>query len=61
MILKWHLQQDHVVLPKSSNATRIAQNLDLFDFSLDEEQMARITALAPDKPLRTTVDPYTIL
>lgn len=61
VILKWHLQQGHVVLPKSSNATRIAQNLDLFDFTLDEEQMARITALAPDEPLRTTVDPHTIL
>ena len=61
VILKWHLQQGHVVLPKSSNATRIAQNLDLFDFSLNDEQMARITALAPSSPQRTTVDPYTIL
>lgn len=60
-ILKWHLQQGHVVLPKSSNEARIAQNLDLFGFTLSEEQMARVTALAPAEPLRTTVDPGTIL
>ena len=61
VILRWHLQQGHVVLPKSTNPARIAQNLDLFGFELDEDQVARITALAPDEPRRTTVDPYTIL
>lgn len=61
VILRWHLQQDHVVLPKSTNARRIAQNLDLFGFELNEEQEARITALAPAQPRRTTVDPATIL
>ena len=61
VILKWHLQQGHVVLPKSSNEARIAQNLDIFDFSLDEEQMQRITALAPAEAKRTTEDPGTIL
>lgn len=60
-ILKWHLQQGHVVLPKSSNEARIAQNLDLFGFSLTDEQIAHMTALAPEKAKRTTVDPYTIL
>lgn len=61
VILKWHLQQGHVVLPKSGNAQRIAQNLDLFSFELDEEQMARITALQPAEAKRTTPDPATIL
>ena len=61
VILKWHLQQGHVVLPKSSNKNRIAQNLDIFRFSLNEEQMALISALAPAEPMRTTVDPKTIL
>lgn len=61
VILKWHLQQGHVVLPKSSNASRIAQNLDLFDFTLNDEQMATITGLAPDEPKRTTAAPDSIL
>ena len=61
VILKWHLQQGHVVLPKSSNEARIAQNLELFDFALSEDEMRRIMALAPDQAMRTTVDPGTIL
>ena len=61
VILRWHIQQDHVVLPKSSNPQRMAENLCLFDFELDESQMAQITALAPAQPKRTTVDPATIL
>ena len=60
-ILRWHLQQGHVVLPKSGNAVRIAQNLDLFGFELSDEQMARITGVRPDEPRRTTVDPGSIL
>ena len=61
VILKWHLQQGHVVLPRSSNASRIAENLDLFEFSLSEKQMSQITALSPDEAKRTTVDPGAIL
>jgi diketogulonate reductase-like aldo/keto reductase len=60
-ILRWHVQQGHVVLPKSSNPARIAENLDLFSFELDEEQMARITAVAPAEAQRTTVAPATVL
>jgi diketogulonate reductase-like aldo/keto reductase len=60
-ILRWHLQQGHVVLPKSGNPGRIAENLDLFSFELDEEQMARITAIAPAEAQRTTVAPATVL
>lgn len=60
-ILRWHLQQGRVVLPKSTNPNRIAQNLDLFGFELSEEQMTRITRLSPDAPQRTTVDPKSII
>lgn len=61
VILRWHLQQGHVVLPKSGNPGRIAENLDLFSFELDEEQMARITGVAPAKARRTTVSPREVL
>ena len=61
VILRWHIQNGHVVLPKSSNAKRIGQNLELFDFTLSEDQMQRIHALAPAEPKRTTVDPAEIL
>lgn len=61
VILKWHLQQGRVVLPKSGNAKRIAQNLDLFSFELSNDQLARIDAVQPQEAKRSTVDPATVL
>ena len=61
VILKWHLQQGHVVLPKSSSEKRIAENLDLFSFNLSEEQMERIHGVSTGEARRTTVDPSTVL
>jgi diketogulonate reductase-like aldo/keto reductase len=48
--LRWLVQQAGVAaIPRSSNAARIAQNIDVFDFTLSELEMARIAALArPD-------------
>lgn len=45
VILRWHLQQGTVVIPKSVTPERIVANIDLFGFELDEEQVAAITAL----------------
>jgi diketogulonate reductase-like aldo/keto reductase len=47
VILKWHLQQDRRVFPKSVTPARIDENIALFDFSLSAEQMAAIDGLAP--------------
>jgi diketogulonate reductase-like aldo/keto reductase len=44
--LRWLMQQDIVAaIPRSSNAARIADNIDVFDFELDESDMRRIGAL----------------
>jgi diketogulonate reductase-like aldo/keto reductase len=44
--LRWLIQHDGVVpIPRSSNRQRIAENLALFDFTLNEAEMARIAAL----------------
>lgn len=44
--LRWAIQQDAIVpIPRSSNPARIAENLDIFDFALSDEEMARIDAL----------------
>lgn len=43
--LRWHIQRGDVIFPKSSNPGRMAQNLDIFDFELTEEQMSRIDSL----------------
>jgi diketogulonate reductase-like aldo/keto reductase len=50
VVLRWLLQQGNIApIPRSSNPGRIAQNLDLSGFTLDEGEMQRIHALArPD-------------
>lgn len=45
VILRWNLQKGVVVIPGSSNPEHIRENLDILDFSLTEEDMARINAL----------------
>lgn len=50
IVLRWQIQQSGVIaIPKSSNPGRQAENLDVFGFTLSDDEMARITGLArPD-------------
>ncbi|MBS4101011.1 aldo/keto reductase [Tsukamurella paurometabola] len=48
VVLRWHLQHGTVVIPKSVTPSRIAANLDLFGFTLDESEVAAIDALEAD-------------
>lgn len=45
VILRWELQRGIVVIPKSVHIERMEQNSDVFDFSLDEEDMQKIATL----------------
>ncbi|EPI0666431.1 TPA: aldo/keto reductase [Klebsiella quasipneumoniae subsp. quasipneumoniae] len=45
VILRWHLQHGTAVIPKSVKPARIAQNADLFDFQLSDEEMLAIDNL----------------
>ena len=45
VMLRWHLQAGRSAIPKSIKPARIAENCDIFDFTLTEEQMAAIDAL----------------
>jgi diketogulonate reductase-like aldo/keto reductase len=45
VMLRWHLQQGRQAIPKSVTPSRIAENLDIFDFELTTEQLAAIDAL----------------
>lgn len=46
VVLRWLVQQDVVVIPKTANPDRAAENLQIFDFALEAEDMDRIFARA---------------
>ena len=45
VVLRWHVQHGLVTVPKSANAARLAENLDVFDFELTRFEMMSIDAL----------------
>ena len=45
VVLRWLTQRNIVVIPKSVRPERMAQNLDVFDFTLTGDEMARIAAM----------------
>lgn len=53
--LRWHLQNDIVIIPKSVTPSRIKENADIFDFELTAEDMEQIDQL--DKNTRLFKDP----
>jgi diketogulonate reductase-like aldo/keto reductase len=46
VVLRWHVQQGLVTFPKASSRGRLVENLDVFDFTLTDEDMAGIATLA---------------
>ena len=43
--LRWSIQQGIIPIPRSSDPRRLAENFQVFDFTLDDDEMARISAL----------------
>lgn len=54
IILRWHIQDGNIVIPGSKNPGHIKDNFDLFDFSLTEEEMAKISAMDQQKRYYTS-------
>ncbi|MEU5025574.1 aldo/keto reductase [Streptomyces milbemycinicus] len=57
VVLRWHLDLGNVVIPKSVTPSRIAENIDVFDFELDAQDLAAIDAM--DSGNRLGPDPDT--
>jgi 2,5-diketo-D-gluconate reductase A len=55
VVLRWHIELGNVVIPKSVTPSRIRENLELFDFQLDDDDLAAIRGLNRDE--RTGPDP----
>ena len=54
VLLRWHVPQGVIVIPKSVHRERMEENLAIWDFALDEEDMKKITAL--DKGVPSMLD-----
>ncbi|WAA11306.1 aldo/keto reductase [Fervidibacillus albus] len=55
IVLRWHVQNDLIVIPKSKSPSRIRENADIFDFTLTKEDMEKINTL--NKDYRTGSNP----
>ncbi|GAA2303238.1 aldo/keto reductase [Streptomyces kunmingensis] len=51
IVLRWHIQLGNVVIPKSVTPSRIKENIDVFGFELDAEDLGAISALNEDRRL----------
>ncbi len=58
-IIRWHLQQGLIVIPKTTRAERMQENFDVFDFELGENDMQAMAALDDPRGGRIGSDPAT--
>jgi diketogulonate reductase-like aldo/keto reductase len=49
IMLRWHLQEGRSVIPKSTKPHRIAENFEVFDFELSDDELAAIDDLDTDQ------------
>ncbi len=59
VMLRWHLQRDCIVIPKSTHQERIRENANLYDFSLSDADMAEINAMNRDERVGAHPDTFT--
>jgi 2,5-diketo-D-gluconate reductase A len=58
VVLRWHIQLGLVTIPRSSNPGRIAENIDIFDFELNEQEMSTISGLDRGESVVTDSDVF---
>ena len=54
IILRWHVQAGNIVIPGSKSPAHIQENFDLFDFSLNQDEMEQISAMDQKKRYYTS-------
>ncbi|WP_328353773.1 aldo/keto reductase [Mycobacterium sp. NBC_00419] len=59
VLIRWSLQLGNVVIPRSSNPQRIAENIDVFDFELTADEVATLSGLDDGTRFRPNPDTYT--
>jgi 2,5-diketo-D-gluconate reductase A len=57
VVLRWHIERGNIIFPKSTNRARMRENLELFDFRLEADDVERIDALDRGEAGRTGPNP----
>ncbi len=52
IILRWHLQNNVIAIPKTSKPNRIKENIDIFDFEIEIQDMERIDSINTDERIK---------
>lgn len=58
VVLRWHIQLGNAVIPKSSNPKRMVENLNIFNFELDKQDMLLISTLNQHKAPKQDPDTH---
>ena len=58
VVLRWHIQLDNIVFPKSTTASRVKENFEIFDFELADGDIALISALNKDERIGPNPDEF---
>jgi 2,5-diketo-D-gluconate reductase A len=56
IVLRWHIQEGHIVFPKTARRERLEENLSIFDFELTSEDMTALAAMDADRRVGTHPD-----
>jgi 2,5-diketo-D-gluconate reductase A len=59
VILRWHIEQGHITIPKTAHPDRMRENLAIFDFELTDQQRTAVTALDRGEQGRNGPNPDT--
>lgn len=58
VVLRWHMQLGNIAIPKSVTPTRIRENIDIFDFTLEKDEMRQLNSLATGERIGPDPDTF---
>ena len=61
VVLRWHMQLGNVAIPKSVTPARIRENIDIFGFALDEDEMQQLNGLATQTRIGPDPDAFNVM
>lgn len=56
IVLRWHIQEGHIIFPKTARPERLEENLSIFDIELSADEMAVLAAMDADRRVGTHPD-----